>query len=75
MLTKKQRVRILDNDILYIESIADSQGVDLDNMAEWVALCAVVTDYQFSNSRYSKKLMAEYGRRRQALIIAAGIVA
>lgn len=75
MLTKKQRVRILDDDVLYIERIADSQGVDLDNMVEWTALCAVITDYQCSNSRYSKKLMVEYGRRRQALMVAAGIVA
>lgn len=75
MLTKQQRVRVLDNDVLYIEHMADCQGVDLDSLAEWTALCAVITDYQFSNSRYSKKLMAEYGRRRQALMVAAGIVA
>ena len=65
---KQYRIKALDSDLLYIEKLADSRGVDIDAMPEWVALTALVVAYQFGERRFCHSFMVEYGNIRYIVI-------
>lgn len=65
---KEYRIKVLDSDLLYIERLADSRGVDIDTMPEWVALTALVVAYQFGERKYCHSFMVEYGNIRHIVM-------
>lgn len=69
---KQYRLKELDKDLLYIERLADSRSIDIDNTPAWQALCAIVTEYHMGERRYSSRLLADYGKARVAVMLIVG---
>ena len=69
---KQNRLASFDKDLLDIERFADSIGFDIDNLAEWQALNAIVVAYHMGERKYSKSLMVEYGIVRHSVIVHLG---
>ena len=66
--TKQRKLRQLDADLRIIEQQADACGFDIDALPEWVALCALVTAYQWGERRHSIGFVREYGTLQQTVI-------
>lgn len=69
---KQYRLKELDKDLLYIERLADSRGIELDGVAVWIDLCAIVTEYHMGERRYSSRLLTDYGKARMAVMLIVG---
>lgn len=69
---KQYRLKELDKDLLYIERLADSRGIELDGVVVWIDLCAIVTEYHMGERRYSKSLIEDYGKARMAVMLIVG---
>lgn len=69
---KQNRLASLDKDLLDIERFADSIGFDIDNLAEWQALNAIVVAYHMGERKYSRGLIVEYGIVRHSVIVHLG---
>ena len=71
--TKQYKLRQLDNDLLIMEKQADEKNFDIDNLPEWQALVALVTDYHMGDRRHSKGFLMEYGRLQGIVMRAIGV--
>lgn len=69
---KQYRLKELDKDLLYIERLADSRGIELDGVAVWINLCAIVTEYHMGERHYSSRLLTDYGKARVAVMLIVG---
>lgn len=69
---KQYKLKALDSDLLYIEKLAESMGVDIDALPEWVALNALVTAYHMNERRYCHSFMIEYGKARHTVMVIIG---
>lgn len=69
---KKYRLKELDKDLIYIQQLAESRGIELVGVAVWTNICTIVTEYQVGKRRYSKSLMKDYGKARVAVMLIVG---